>query len=157
MPETTTSNRDRKVWDDLRKENRARDRKLNKIETHEYSLIRMINNSINDRLLNAVALPGAAVYTTAIIRGSYNVPDNATGVFLTVWFSPVSADVEICLASSDEIPDEGSQKLVWLGGVDTSRELVSSFAMVKLGKDGAFNIYPTQDITVSINIVGYWL
>ncbi len=156
MPETTTSNRDRKVWDDLRKENRARDRKLNKIETHEYSLIRMINNSPNDIFVDAEAITGT--YTTASARGAYNVPDNATGIFLTVWFTQSATTKELWLCSSDDTPSTGSQKIVWAADVDADRSIMSSFAMVKLGRDGAIKIgVSVGALTVSANIVGYWL
>lgn len=80
MPDPT-----RKFLDDLHKQLNTLEKRLRYLETYETGGTRLFMVHNDSYLLDNVTINDGITNTTGDVRGSYNIPTNATGVVLMVW------------------------------------------------------------------------
>jgi len=145
-----------KVFKEILKDDKEKDRRIQNLETTEYSLIHTIHPT--SLFLNNVLLTDGVEYTTASVATTYSLPESLKGIFGVFWITPIWPSVNIYFSASSDTPDGKSPQYRWMSGPDEARRHDSQFLMVPVGPDGKIKLLASgNDVRVFLAITGYWL
>ncbi len=145
----------RKFIKGIKKNDENTFKRLNDIETSEYSRIRMFHHT--DFLLNAEVLAAGATYTSGDMRAITS--PTARGILASVYPNRQAYIIKLYFGGGDDTPDQFSQTYQYFAAaVDGVHN--SQMVWLPLNAEGKFKIVNSAtsggDATITATIFGWW-
>jgi len=146
----------RKVFRDIIENINNNTDRISSIEAASFSRIYTVQAA--SLFLDNVVLTDGVEYTTPNIATTLNISDSLRGIFSIIWITPLSADVNIYLGTTDDTLNNKSPQYRWVNATDDSRQHISQFLMIPVGADGKIKLLASgSNVNVFLAITGYWL
>lgn len=139
---------ERKIFSDILDDQKRKDARITALESFEFSKIVMIPAGV--AAVDAVAITSGVTYTSANLLTILGAPASAKGVIGSFWTNAVASVVYF--SSSPNTPQTTGQRYANMVG-----DVTVNFVLLPVGLDGKITVLPSANVTIYLNLFGYWL